>query len=86
MASQVPAKNCATGTLRFIEADLKNHYSMNSQAQQHAHARHSAPAFVRGFFYPPLRPPPSCAPAWRHRQGQALRVLRNLDAAGRGRR
>jgi hypothetical protein len=30
-------------------------------------------------------PPPSCAPAWRYRQGQALRVLRNLDAAGRGR-
>jgi hypothetical protein len=31
------------------------------------------------------RIPPSCAPAWRHGQGQALRVLRNLDAAGRGR-
>ena len=29
--------------------------------------------------------PPSCAPAWRWRQGQALRVLRNLDTAGRGR-
>jgi len=28
---------------------------------------------------------PSCAPAWRHGQGQALRVLRNLDPAGRGR-
>jgi hypothetical protein len=25
------------------------------------------------------------APAWRHGQGQALRVLRNLDPAGRGR-
>jgi hypothetical protein len=29
--------------------------------------------------------PPSCAPASRWRQGQALRVLRNLDPAGRGR-
>jgi hypothetical protein len=29
--------------------------------------------------------PPSCAPALRWHQGQALRVLRNLDAAGRGR-
>jgi hypothetical protein len=29
--------------------------------------------------------PSSCAPASRWRQGQALRVLRNLDAAGRGR-
>jgi hypothetical protein len=29
--------------------------------------------------------PPSCAPAWRHGQGQAPRVLRNLDPAGRGR-
>jgi len=28
---------------------------------------------------------PSCAPASRWRQGQALRVLRNLDTAGRGR-
>jgi hypothetical protein len=26
--------------------------------------------------------PPSCTPAWRRRQGQALRALRNLDAAG----
>jgi hypothetical protein len=32
------------------------------------------------------RPRPSSgAPAWRQRQGQALRVLRNLDTAGRGR-
>jgi hypothetical protein len=29
---------------------------------------------------------PSCAPAWRWRQGHALRVLRNLDPAGRGRK
>jgi hypothetical protein len=29
--------------------------------------------------------PSSCAPALRWRQGQALRVLRNLDTAGRGR-
>jgi len=29
--------------------------------------------------------PPSCAPALRWRQGQALRVLRNLYTAGRGR-
>ena len=29
--------------------------------------------------------PSSCAPASRWRQGQALRVLRNLDPAGRGR-
>jgi hypothetical protein len=29
--------------------------------------------------------PSSCAPALRWRQGQALRVTRNLDAAGRGR-
>jgi hypothetical protein len=29
--------------------------------------------------------PSSCAPAWRWHQGQALRVLRNLDTAGRGR-
>ena len=29
--------------------------------------------------------PPSCARASRWRQGHALRVLRNLDAAGRGR-
>jgi len=29
--------------------------------------------------------PSSCAPALRWRQGQALRVLRSLDAAGRGR-
>jgi hypothetical protein len=28
---------------------------------------------------------PSCAPAWRHGQGQALRVPRNLDLACRGR-
>jgi hypothetical protein len=28
---------------------------------------------------------PSCAPAWRHGQGQALPVLRNLDPAGRDR-
>jgi hypothetical protein len=33
----------------------------------------------------PLILPSSCAPAWRWRQGQALRVLRNLDTAGRGR-
>jgi hypothetical protein len=26
-----------------------------------------------------------CARAWRWRQGQALRVLRNLDPVGRGR-
>ena len=33
---------------------------------------------------PDIRPP-SYAPASRWRQGQALRVLRNLDPAGRGR-
>ena len=42
-------------------------------------------AFVyRGSFYPLFRRS-SCAPVSRWRQGQALRVLRNLDPAGRGR-
>jgi hypothetical protein len=35
--------------------------------------------------YQPQIRPSSCAPVLRWRQGQALRVLRNLDPAGRGR-
>jgi hypothetical protein len=40
---------------------------------------HGEPIFTRAAHTP------SCAPALRWRQGQALRVMRNLDAAGRGR-
>ena len=53
-------------------------------------ARIPAPVFSsksrrRSYREPRFNLPPSCAPVLRWRQGQALRVLCNLDTAGRGR-